>query len=182
MRPALVLVPMLASVVGTGCASTGAVPRPFPGAPVVVKPGAGTPAGAPAPTPSAVPPTPSVTSPTPLVATALALRGTPYRYGGSDPSGFDCSGLVQWVFRHHGVNLPRETQDQFRSGEMIDADDLQPGDLVFFETEGSGASHVGIALDGESFVHAPNSRGVVRVERLAVDYWSKRYLGARRVP
>ena len=115
------------------------------------------------------------------LVTALALRGTPYRYGGSDPSGFDCSGLVQWVFKQHGIDLPREAKDQFEAGATIDPADIAAGDLVFFDTEGSGASHVGIALDRESFVHAPNSRGVVRVERFGIDYWSKRYLGARRV-
>ncbi len=117
----------------------------------------------------------------PALATALALLGTPYRYGGSGPSGFDCSGLVQWVFGQHGIALPREARDQFQFGETIGSADVTAGDLVFFDTEGSGASHVGIALDRESFVHAPNSRGVVRVERFGVDYWSKRYLGARRV-
>jgi cell wall-associated NlpC family hydrolase len=116
-----------------------------------------------------------------VVATALVLRGTPYRFGGSDPRGFDCSGLVQWVFRQHGVVLPREARDQYQAGATIESDALEPGDLVFFNTEGNGASHVGIVLDQESFVHAPNSRGVVRVERLGLDYWSKRYLGARRV-
>ena len=93
----------------------------------------------------------------------------PYRNGGSDPSGFDCSGFVQWVFAQHGVPLPREVREQFRGGQKIDPRDVQPGDLVFFETVSRGASHVGVAIGGDQFVHAPSSRGVVRVERFTRD-------------
>lgn len=150
-----------------GCAARGAVPRPFPGA-------APPPASAPAAVPN--PETPEL----PILATALDLRGIPYRNGGSDLSGFDCSGFVQYVFARHGFALPREVREQFHVGTRVSHDDVQPGDLVFFETEGSGASHVGIALDGERFVHAPSSRGVVRVESYKSEYWSKRYVGARR--
>jgi cell wall-associated NlpC family hydrolase len=118
----------------------------------------------------------------PVVLTALKLRGTPYRNGGSDPDmGFDCSGLVQWVFAQHGVTLPRDVKQQFDSGQKIDADDLKAGDLVFFHTVSDGPSHVGIAIGGDEFVHAPSSKGVVRVERLSVAYWSKRWIGARRI-
>jgi cell wall-associated NlpC family hydrolase len=116
-----------------------------------------------------------------LIATALTFQGTPYRNGGSDPSGFDCSGFVQWVFALHGTPLPREVRDQYRVGRGIDRDDVQPGDLVFFETVSRGASHVGIALGGGAFVHAPSSRGVVRVERYEGAYWSNRWVGARRL-
>jgi cell wall-associated NlpC family hydrolase len=105
----------------------------------------------------------------------------PYRNGGSDPSGFDCSGFVQWVFAQNGRSLPREVHDQYGIGQKIDRDDVRPGDLVFFETEKHGPSHVGIALGGDEFVHAPSSRGVVRVENYAIDYWQKRYVGARRI-
>lgn len=107
-------------------------------------------------------------------------EGVPYRDGGSDPSGFDCSGFVQWVLARNGMTLPREVHDQYRWGKHISRDEIQPGDLVFFHTVDRGASHVGIALDGERFVHAPSSRGVVRVERYSSEYWKKRYVGARR--
>jgi cell wall-associated NlpC family hydrolase len=117
----------------------------------------------------------------PVITTALTFRGTPYRYGGSDPSGFDCSGFVQWVFALHGTALPREVRDQYRVGRDIDRDDVRAGDLVFFETVSRGASHVGIALGDGEFVHAPSSRGVVRVERYDGSYWSGRWVGARRV-
>ena len=105
----------------------------------------------------------------------------PYRNGGSDPSGFDCSGFVQWVFAQEGHALPREVRDQYGVGETIDRDDIQPGDLVFFDIEGKGPSHVGIALGNDQFVHAPSSRGVVRIESYTIDYWKKRYIGARRI-
>ena len=115
------------------------------------------------------------------LASALDLRGVPYRNGGSDPSGFDCSGLVQWVFARNGRALPREVREQFLVGREIDSDEVRPGDLLFFDTGSNGASHVGIALDHETFVHAPRTNGVVRVERYTSNYWARRYLGARRV-
>ena len=108
-------------------------------------------------------------------------RGVPYRNGGSDPSGFDCSGFVQWVFAQEGVTLPREVREQYQLGRNVDRRDVKPGDLVFFETVSHGASHVGIALGNDQFVHAPSSRGVVRVETYTSDYWKTRYVGARRL-
>ena len=111
----------------------------------------------------------------------MKLRGIPYRNGGSDPSGFDCSGFVQWVFAQNGVRLPREVREQYDAGEKIDVRDVQPGDLLFFETVSRGASHVGVAIGGDQFVHAPSSQGVVRVERFSANYWATRLVGARRV-
>jgi cell wall-associated NlpC family hydrolase len=116
-----------------------------------------------------------------LVGTALALRGAPYRNGGSDPDGFDCSGFTQYVFGQYGVSLPRGVRDQFRSGKSVKPDELAPGDLVFFATTEPGASHVAIAIGGDEFIHAPSSSGVVRVEHLSASYWSQRFLGVRRV-
>jgi cell wall-associated NlpC family hydrolase len=115
-----------------------------------------------------------------LASTALSLRGAPYRNGGTTPQGFDCSGFVQYVYRQYGVAMPRETREQFRVGNKLRRSQLAPGDLVFFTTIAPGASHVGIALDRDRFVHAPSERGVVRVERLSSEYWSRRYVGARR--
>ena len=170
----------------TGCATRGGVPRPFPGA--ALPPGAvpdAPPVGEPASEPAAPPRTvevPELRTPmATLIATAMSFRGTPYRNGGSDPSGFDCSGFVQWVYAQHGRALPREVRDQFRIGQDIDADDVEAGDLVFFETVSRGASHVGIALGGGEFIHAPSSRGVVRVERYTSSYWAPRWVGAKRV-
>jgi cell wall-associated NlpC family hydrolase len=112
---------------------------------------------------------------------ALSLRGAPYRNGGNDPAGFDCSGLVKYVFEQHGVAMPRDTRRQFEVGQEVDPSALEPGDLVFFTTVAPGASHVGIVVGGDQFVHAPNSAGVVRVEYLSSQYWSSRFVGARRV-
>ena len=162
------------TVLVIGCASRGVVPRPFPGAP--------TPPDARNHPPAIEQPeSPAIASA--VVATALSLKGTQYRNGGSEPSrGFDCSGLVQWVFAQHGTALPRETREQYEHGKKIDADEIRPGDLVFFHTVSKGPSHVGIALGGGEFVHAPSSRGVVRVESYKKsEYWSGRWLGARRI-
>ena len=178
MRRTLTLFVMAAAVVTGACASTGAVPRPFP-----------QPGGTPSPTGAASSPAAPV-SPSPpravvdtyaLTGTALSLRGVPYRNGGTDPAGFDCSGFTQYVFGRHGIALPREVKEQFAAGLPIRTDEIAPGDLMFFTTVGPGASHVGIALGGDEFVHAPSSTGVVRVERLSALYWSQRFVGARRV-
>jgi cell wall-associated NlpC family hydrolase len=155
----------------TGCASTRAVPQPFPrpGGPALSPPAAAAPAPLPAGDGYAI------------AGTALGLRGTPYRNGGSDPSGFDCSGLVWYVFGQHGIRVARTVGEQYREGVDVSAETLQPGDLLFFNTQGPGASHVGMAIGGDEFVHAPSSRGEVRVERMSAPYWSSRYVGARRV-
>ena len=116
-----------------------------------------------------------------ISGTALSLRGIPYRNGGDDTTGFDCSGLVRYVFGQHGIALPRTVAEQYRAGVDVSAADLREGDLVFFTTTAPGASHVGIVVGGDSFVHAPTSTGVVRVEHLGASYWSTRFVGARRV-
>jgi cell wall-associated NlpC family hydrolase len=164
---------LVASAALTGCASTGAVPRPFPGATTPSAPGAPSATGA--PSVASLPDGYSISS------TALSLRGTPYRNGGIDPNGFDCSGFVKYVFEQHGVAMPRDTKSQFDVGADVDPSLLEPGDLVFFTTVSPGASHVGIVVGGDQFVHAPNSSGVVRVEHLSSQYWSSRFVGARRI-
>ena len=165
---------VLMALLATGCAARGttvATPRPFPGATVP-------PRSVPGDERATAEP---VTIQPGVVSLALSLRGTPYRNGGSDLAGFDCSGFVQWVFAQRGLALPREVRQQYRVGLDIDTDEVKAGDLVFFETVSPGASHVGIALGGGEFVHAPNSRGVVRVERYTIGYWADRWVGARRV-
>ena len=159
------------ALVASGCASKS--PRaahPIPPAPPA-RPGT-----APLPLPA-----PELRDGYAIARTALALQGIPYRLGGSDTRGFDCSGLVQYVFALHGLGLPRVVRDQYRYGTPVDLDRLEPGDLVFFETQGSDVSHVGIAIGGDQFVHAPNARGVVRTSRLTAGYWGERAVGARRM-
>ena len=116
-----------------------------------------------------------------LIDTALRLRGVPYRNGGSDPNGFDCSGFTQYVFAQYHVVLPRDVRTQYDVGVPVAPDHIARGDRVFFSTTDPGPSHVGIALDDDQFVHAPSSNGVVRVERRRGSYWSGRFVGARRV-
>jgi cell wall-associated NlpC family hydrolase len=116
-----------------------------------------------------------------ISSTALSLRGAPYRNGGADPTGFDCSGFVRYVFAQHGISMPRDVRQQFERGEDVDPATLEPGDLLFFTTVAPGASHVGISVGGDQFVHAPSSNGVVRVENLSHPYWANRFVGAKRV-
>jgi cell wall-associated NlpC family hydrolase len=155
----------------SACASTAAVvrPSPFPGA-SVPRVEADVPARLPALVSDDI------------VRTALAYRGVPYRLGGDSPdSGFDCSGFVRYVFAAHPLDLPRTVGEQYALGAHVDVDDVRAGDLLYFSTVASGASHVGIALDNVQFVHAPAASGVVRVERLDTSYWHDRYVGARRL-
>jgi cell wall-associated NlpC family hydrolase len=169
----------IGALMAVGCASGQAVPRPFPGASVPPTPPALPPAVETDASAPIVTPLPVATST--VVSTALSFLGVPYRNGGTDPSGFDCSGFVRYVFARYGQQLPREVQAQFRVGTPINRDHIEPGDLVFFQTVSPGASHVGIALGNGEFVHAPSSRGVVRRERYTVEYWASRWVGARRI-
>jgi cell wall-associated NlpC family hydrolase len=114
---------------------------------------------------------------------AILALGIDYRNGGNSPvTGFDCSGLVAHVYRQAwGLRLPRDTKGQSEAGVPVSLAELEPGDLVFYNTQNRPYSHVGIYLGDGRFVHAPKTGASVRVERLAASYWSKRYDGARRV-
>lgn len=114
---------------------------------------------------------------------AMALVGTPYRYGGNTPdSGFDCSGLVRYVVnRSAAVSLPRTTAEMGTRGIPLQRAEVASGDLVFFNTTGHPHSHVGIYVGQNRFVHAPSSGGTVRLEDMTKSYWARRYTGARRV-
>lgn len=166
---------VFAALAAAGCATSGAVghpvPRPFP-----------TPSSSAPARPEAAPAPTGPAAAYAITGTALSLRGVPYRNGGGDPaSGFDCSGFVWYVFSQHGIGVPRTVVEQFQIGTRVDAGPLDPGDLVFFDTKGGGATHVGILIGGDEFVHAPSSSSGVRVERLGSPYWAARYVGARRV-
>lgn len=115
---------------------------------------------------------------------AISLVGRPYRRGGISPdSGLDCSGFVDYVFRQTtGIKLPRGSRAISEATQPLDQSDLQPGDLVFFNTLNRAFSHVGIYLGDERFVHASSSRtGSVMISRLSDRYWHERFDGARRV-
>ena len=181
-RPGSYAIVIALAMLSGACASTGATPRPFP------TPNAAPPPHRPDPAPAASPAAAPAAAPAggtaigySVTGMALHLRGTPYRNGGADPTGFDCSGFVQYVFAQHGVFVPRKVAEQYRAGTDVTASHLEPGDLVFFTTVAPGASHVGIALGGDAFVHAPSTTGEVRVERLSAAYWATRFVGARRV-
>lgn len=118
-----------------------------------------------------------------LVADALGLIGISYRMGGNSPqSGFDCSGLVRYVFQSAiGLNLPRRAEEISRIGTKVDRQELKPGDLVFYKTLRRTFSHVGIYLGNNRFIHAPSAGGAVRIDDMTQSYWAARFNGARRV-
>jgi len=122
-----------------------------------------------------------------LLDKAKAFLGTPYRYGGRTPKGFDCSGFVSFVFDSFGVALPRSSVHQAKQGESIDLDEIQPGDLLFFKTRGkkNRISHVGIYLGEGQFIHAGSwgsrKSRCVKISELDGDYYVKRLVSARRV-
>lgn len=117
-----------------------------------------------------------------IVETARRFIGTPYRWGGASVGeGFDCSGLTMTVYRLNGLDLPRNSRDQFRSGIPVPRESLQAGDLVFFATDGRNRiSHVGIYSGQGRFIHAPSRGNSIRTASLADSYFSSRYQGARR--
>ena len=119
-----------------------------------------------------------------MLKRALALLGTPYRWGGTSPEGgFDCSGLVGYVFRNSlGIELPRISRDMANVGELIrDPKTLVEGDLVFFSRRGKHVDHVGIYIGNGQFVHAPRTGKDVEVANLITGYWSQKFFQARRV-
>ena len=135
------------------------------------------------PAPAAAPVIRATDAASSVALQALAHLGTPYRPGGLSPqTGFDCSGLVAYVYREGaGVSLPRNTFELSHLGQAVERSALRPGDLVFYNTQRREYSHVGIYLGEDRFIHAPSSGGDVRVESLRADYWVRRYNGARRV-
>ncbi len=119
-----------------------------------------------------------------LVLNAMGFMGIPYKWGGATPeAGFDCSGFVQFVFRQAtGVILPRSSFDQVHHGISVTRDELQPGDLVFFNTMRARFSHVGIYIGENRFIHAPSRGKAVEIVDITNSYWQMRYNGARRLP
>lgn len=119
-----------------------------------------------------------------IVMYALGLHGTQYQWGGSTPqSGFDCSGFVRHVYKEAaGTLLPRSAYEMSQSGSTVGATQLQPGDLVFFNTLQRAFSHVGIYLGDNRFIHAPSAGKAVQISQMGDTYWKRRFEGARRLP
>jgi cell wall-associated NlpC family hydrolase len=133
--------------------------------------------------PSAPPTTQRDAANAELVMYAMSLADTPYLYGSQSPNtGFDCSGLVLHVFQQTvQVNLPRTSLEMSQAGRGVGLEELQPGDLVFYNTQQRDFSHVGIYVGEHKFVHAPKTGSQVKVANMRENYWLKRYNGARRI-
>lgn len=116
-----------------------------------------------------------------LVLEALGQVGRPYRYGGTTPEGFDCSGLTQYVYRQIGIQLPRSSRDQHGVGRTIKLSQAEPGDLLFYSFSGRGIDHVAIYLGDDQAVHAPASGRAVIVASVQLPYWQERFVDAVRV-
>lgn len=154
---------MGASLALAGCFQGGAVPEPPPRA--VGLPGAD---GTPDPVRSRI------------VFTALQMIGVPYRFGGSTPQGFDCSGLVQYAYRNAGVPVPRTSREQFNAAAPVPLAAASPGDLVFFESK--DYSHVGIYVGENRFVHAPATGRTVKISSLSESYYQRNFVRMGRIP
>lgn len=127
-------------------------------------------------TPPATPPNPHAATRQHILSAAERMVGTPYVLGGESPGGVDCSGLVQYAYRQAGIRVPRTTVEQFQAGRLQRR--VQPGDLVFFRTDGSGrVSHVGIYAGKGQMIHASSGSGRVRKVSLGQPYWRKRMAG-----
>jgi cell wall-associated NlpC family hydrolase len=117
-----------------------------------------------------------------LVLNAMGFLGVPYKRGGTGITGFDCSGFVRAMYENTlGLVLPHNAKEQAAVTQTIDKDELQPGDLVFFNTLRRAFSHVGIYVGEGRFIHSPRAGGEVRIENMSDSYWRKRFNGARRV-
>jgi len=118
-----------------------------------------------------------------IVSESLSYLGSPYVYGGSEEEGFDCSGFVFLIYSKYVPDMPRRSIDQFRFGEIVNRDELEPADLVFFKTFEAPVSHVGIYIGDDSFIHAASEgpRTGIIISSLKESYYRESYMGARRV-
>lgn len=113
-----------------------------------------------------------------VASIAEAMEGRPYRYGGTSPSGFDCSGLVRYAYQQAGLSVPRTTREQYRAVRPQYVAQLRPGDVIFFRLRSARPSHVGIYLGDGQFVHALNADHPVRIDRIDNGYWQQRIVRA----
>jgi murein DD-endopeptidase len=138
-------------------------------------------ATAPSPAAGATRPAAEVSAADRAAGQAAKMVGRPYKYGGSSPAGFDCSGLVLYSYKHAGIALPHNTVKQRSVSRQVKVAELRRGDLLFFDQEGKKNSHVGIYLGDGRFVHAPSSGKTVRSDALSNPYWKKHLSEARRI-
>lgn len=115
------------------------------------------------------------------VSIAHDMIGAPYRYGGADPRGFDCSGLVYYAYRNAGIEISRTTSDQYRQTKRVHLSELRPGDLIFFAISRNKPSHVGIYAGEGKFIHAPSSNKRVSYAYLDDFYWKEKFIGTGRI-
>lgn len=115
-----------------------------------------------------------------IIELAKTYMGVPYVFGGTTPSGFDCSGFLQYVFKQYGINIPRLADEQYLLGESVKVSQLSAGDLVFFSTYLPGASHCGFYVGDGKFLHTSSSRGV-RIDSLDNEYWKPKFLGGKKI-
>lgn len=115
-----------------------------------------------------------------IISAAQRFIGVPYVFGGSTPSGFDCSGFIRYVYGAAGISLPRSADEQYNVGYAVNENNLLPGDLVFFSTYEPGVSHSGIYIGGGRFISATTSSGI-HIDSLYDDYWHPRFIGAKRI-
>ncbi len=153
-----------------GCATLPGAVKNAPGAAPAPSSGRGIAAG----------PAPKVDSATVMVESAAGMLGQPYRFGGTAPGGFDCSGLVAFAAQSAGIRLPRTAQEQLHAGVPVERRDLHAGDLIFMRLARKEL-HVGIAIDGERFIHAPSTGGYVRIDSLSAPPYTGGFLSARRL-
>ncbi|MBZ4644689.1 MAG: hypothetical protein JG777_178 [Clostridia bacterium] len=117
-----------------------------------------------------------------IIGFSKKFLGVPYKYGGTSPKGFDCSGFTQYVFKHFGININRVAHDQSEHGKKVDKKDLAPGDLVFFGNVKTGyIDHVGIYVGDNQFIHASSPGSDVKYDSLNEGYYQRKYITARRI-
>ncbi len=117
-----------------------------------------------------------------VIATARSVKGKRYKWGGHSPAeGFDCSGLIYWVYRRHGVKVPRVSWRQYTAGRFVAKNNIRPGDIVFYKVQTGKSVHVGIVTEKGTFIHSPRSGKGVTESDMRNPFWMEHYVGARRL-
>lgn len=174
LRRALIVSGCICGALLQGCAST-----PTPASPPLGSVGLPPPGSLEAPLPSP-PGDEDLPVGSEIAIRAISLLGAPYKYGGSGPTAFDCSGLVRFVYEELGIEVPRTAAEQFHAASPVKIDDLEPGDLLFFKIRGKRVSHVAIYTGSGRFIHAPQTGRPIELRSLDDRYYRPRLAGAGR--